>query len=280
LKKIEHEEIGPDEFTVKVILDGKKLDAYGYGRGDNMDRVRLWKRVKVNRSGHQVTTQDYVNESEMGCWADEATSDSIYCTVTMHILSGPTRMEFLTDVKGENQASAGMRDALYNWTDPMVRGVQDVKMAKVRISADAPSIKERGSTSHVSEPMDSHVDYDAFFGSLIKLIREGMAAAPGSSLTDTSETEFFGEVSYGEEGSEKSTRTTVKYSQESGDVEMVVTQDGHIARTTFYKLHQSPLVLEGWDLDSDGKRSSSNITHRQMQRLTNEGIERANSWFG
>jgi len=227
-----------------------------------------------------VTTQDFIDEMQFGAWADEATQDNVYAQTVMHVLSDPTRMEFCVDLGGVRSAEAGVSAALYNWVDPIVNGVQEAKTAKVRI-AQGPSIKEKGFTSNVSDPMDSHVDYDNLFTYMIKLLKENIVNAPGSEFTEVSDNQFYGESTMGEEGKEQNCiRTTVTFSQETGDIEMAAHQNGKLARKTLYKLHQSPLIVEGWAEDENGSRISGEGTARQLRRLANTAVDKANSWFG
>ncbi|CAE7657964.1 scoF [Symbiodinium microadriaticum] len=45
-------------------------------------------------------------------------------------------------------------------------------------------------------------------------------------------------------------------------------------------VHQSPLVLEGWDVDATGARVAGTSKAKEMQKTANEIVAKASSWFG
>jgi len=280
LKAVDVVDKSADEFTVKVFLDGKKLDEYGHGRGDGMDRCKIWKHCIIDRSKLTVKTIDYVDDATMGAWADEVSDENVHCTCLLQVLSDPTRMELhVDDARGNRLAMEVVRDALYNWTDQIVDGVQQAKTAKVKVLPAAASLKDEGLKSNVSEPMDAHISYDKFFSSFVDIIKENLEKNPSNTITDISESEFSSEGKVGQEDNQKEIKTAVKFSREQGEIEMAFVQDGKLARTTYYKLHKSPLVVEGWSVESDGTRLCGEATARQMQKSVNGAIAKATSWF-
>ena len=93
-------------------------------------------------------------------------------------------MEFCIDKGGERLASPEIRDSLYPWTDGIMQSITSFKTAKVKVKADAPSIKEKGLKSMVSEPMDEHVSFENFFPQLIAATKEALSKVPSLVCRD------------------------------------------------------------------------------------------------
>ncbi|CAK9082140.1 unnamed protein product [Durusdinium trenchii] len=179
LKELVLKDLDENTFLLKVILDGKKLDSVGYGKGDGTDRVRYWKKVTVNPAAMSISVVDYVNDGEMGAWITDA-KEEVVSTCSVNFLEDPVQIEFCLDKDGERLASPEHRDGMYPWTDAIVANIMSFKNAKVKVRPDAPSIKEKGLKSLVSEPMDEHVSYESFFAQLVTSSREALSSVRAS----------------------------------------------------------------------------------------------------
>ena len=181
MKNFELKEIDSKSFSVKAILDGQKLDKYGYGKGDGTDRVRLWKKVTYDDSALRLEVSDFVPEETLGAWIDEA-SDKVplnTCTVVME--KSPPRIVFaFNDKDGKRVADGPMKDSMYVWSDNIVGGAQNFKNAKVKVTGDAPSMSEPGTKSMVTSPMDEHVTYDRFWDAHLKFCQSFVKNVPAS----------------------------------------------------------------------------------------------------
>eukprot|EP00429_Kryptoperidinium_foliaceum_P020571 CAMPEP_0176049428 /NCGR_PEP_ID=MMETSP0120_2-20121206/24561_1 /TAXON_ID=160619 /ORGANISM="Kryptoperidinium foliaceum, Strain CCMP 1326" /LENGTH=341 /DNA_ID=CAMNT_0017382855 /DNA_START=44 /DNA_END=1069 /DNA_ORIENTATION=- len=281
LKSCTVTEASADDFTVKVILDGAKLDSYGYGKGDGTDRMRSWKRVVVDRVSKRITTHDYVPEPTLGAWVDEASDKEAVAVFHMQLLSGPTRAEFwVVDKEGTRLSDAGLAQGVYHLTDRVVGALQAAAKAKVKV-APGKSIRNQGEDSVLTQPMEEHVDYDSFFDKMTTVMKEKMEKLPNAEV-EVAATEVVVRVKEQDaDGKERVHTHTIKHSAESG--EMVIThtdQDGKIVNTSFRQVHKSPLVVEAWNITRNGDRTAGAAFAKMVQKEVNEIIERANSWFG
>ncbi|CAE7352654.1 scoF [Symbiodinium pilosum] len=184
MKKFEITDVDAKTFVVKVIIDGQKLDKWGYGKGDGTDRVRHWKKVVMDDANMSLTIQDFVPEAALGAWVDEATDKEAYNTCILQVEKSPPRILIIFDDKdGKRLSDEGFRDVMYTWTDGIVSGVQTYKTAKVKVKANAPSLVEEGKESMVSEPMDAHVKYDKFWDKHLQYCKDFVknVSAPGST---------------------------------------------------------------------------------------------------
>uniref|UniRef100_A0A7S2VRI5 Uncharacterized protein n=1 Tax=Zooxanthella nutricula TaxID=1333877 RepID=A0A7S2VRI5_9DINO len=273
------EDDGEDNFTTKVIADGFKLDAYGFGKGDGTDRVTRWKKVKLDRANGVVEWTDLVSELTLGAWADEATGETGTC-ITVTILKNPHRLEIvIQDADGTNPSGEAVANALYGLTDRIVGMVQQLAKAKVKASVET---KGSGEKSVMVEPMDEHVDFDGFFNKFITIQREKFEKIPGVVIDDPTEGEFVTVAIIPQpDGSEKTSTNSVKHNVNTGSITLEMHDtEGILVNTMYWQLHKDPLQLEAWSITKTGERIVSESIARVVQFDTNQTIERANSWFG
>lgn len=262
-------------FVMKLILDGKKLDSFGYGKGDGTDRVRFWKKVTCNRDKFSITVQDYVPERELGAWVTEA-KEEVKASCEINFLQDPPQIEFCVDQEGKRWADPETRDGLYSWTDNILGGLHAFKTAKVKVIPDQPSIKEKGLKSMVSEPMDEHVSYENFFPQMVKFTKDFLGKVPNMTL-DESDGEIRGSVT-NEQG--EVTKHVVKFDEAAGEMSITMIQQDKVRAELHRKVHRSPLVVEAWDLDAEGQRLTGSAKAKEIQKNVNVMIDKANSWFG
>jgi len=274
-------ENGTDDFTVKILVDGVKLDSYGYGKGDGTDRVRSWKRVKVDRAAMKVTTEDYVPEPALGAWADEASDKEVIATAHIQLLKDPTRGEFwVVDKEGNRHSGDGLAQGLYFWTDRVIGQLHAEAKAKVK-AAQGKGMKHPGEDSIVTEPLDEHVDYDSFFDKMVTVIKEKLEKAPNAEI-EAGESEIVCRMTETDaEGQQKVSTHTLKFSADAGELTIAHTDnEGKVVNTSFRQVHKSPLVVEAWNITRSGERSAGVAFSKLVQKEVNEIIDRANSWFG
>lgn len=275
LKQVELIETDATHFTIKVILDGKKLDRWGFGKGDGTDRVRRWKKVTLDPDALKIVIEDLVLEMEQGAWLDEATGDKTMEMSTFTIVKDPTRMEIIIEKAGDILCQEEVRDAVYYLTDALLTEVTAAATAKVKVTEDSPSIKDSGAKSCVSGPMDGMAPYDGLLNSLFKISRERVAQMPDIEINDISDTEFASTSKSGE----LKLSTSYKKSVEDGMLTHVTKDGDEVLRTSTVVLHKSPMIAEHWIVNT-GDRIAGAQNAKQFAKELNAAIDKANSWFG
>lgn len=279
LKSVDVTEHGSESFTVKVILDGKKLSSWGHGRGDDIDRVRAWKKVTVDRAQKLITTEDYVMDATLGAWLDEASDKEVLVTVHTKLLAEPTRLESWMLMGGQRMSGEELASGLQVWVNKVVTDYQSMANAQVKVAA-GPSKKEPGHTSVLSSAIDEHVYYETYFSTMVKLTREELTKSPGAETDDVNSGEFVVSM-MGEDGNPQS-KWVVKHSEDTGDMSITIqNQQGQNTFCSFRKLHRDPVVLEAWTAGEDGQRAEPTSRFvMQIQKEVNGAITKATSWFG
>ena len=124
-------------------------------------------------AGLKLVVEDYVSEATMGSWVDEASDKEVCNTCTLLVEKSPPRLLFIFDDKdGKRMSDAPVRDALYQWSDMIVGGVQAFKNSKVKVTGDADSSTDPGKKSMLTGPMDDHVTYDKFWAQHLKYCKD------------------------------------------------------------------------------------------------------------
>lgn len=277
LKEIQVKEESPTKVTIKVILDGKKLDSYGYGKGDGTDRVRVWKKFDIDMGSLSAVVLDYVMEPLQGAWIDECSDKEVVLTTYLKVIKDPTRVEVYSILPdGTRLSGTELQQGLWPIFDAIVGSIQLEARAKVKMTPNAPSIKEKGKVSAVSEPMDEHVYYDAFFDSFLAVMKEDMQSVQGTTFEEGD-----GEIMVVQPISEGETvKQRIQFNQESGEINIAFIKDGKIMRQQHHVIQQSPLVMEAWNVGPDGDRTAGPSATKMLQKQVNRAIDKANSWFG
>uniref|UniRef100_A0A6U6UPX8 Uncharacterized protein n=1 Tax=Zooxanthella nutricula TaxID=1333877 RepID=A0A6U6UPX8_9DINO len=264
---------GLNDFTVKVIFDGEVLDASGFGRGDGTDRVRKWKRVKVDQGKWSLNWVDHVPEEGAGKWIDEAKEEGGQ-SVTVTILSDPSRIEVVIleptgDYLSDEKLKQGMHALFANLISQAQLSLQDVVKAQV-----GPAIKHSGEQSVIVEDMDKHVKYNDFFDFYVNILREGFAGAPSLVLEEPKDGEF--------SAFNMDNRIThvVTFNMETGEISQRKEDPLHnILTSTHWQIYKRPLVLEAWSIDESGARVAGPLLVRNVHRAANASIARSKGWF-
>uniref|UniRef100_A0A7S3SAX5 Uncharacterized protein n=1 Tax=Strombidinopsis acuminata TaxID=141414 RepID=A0A7S3SAX5_9SPIT len=277
LKSCDVQENGPDDFTVKVILDGKKLDRYKSGRGDGMDRIDHWMRVVADRKNRRIQQTSFVDLQ--GCWVDEveqARSKGGYgCT---ELVGSPMRVEFhIIQADGSRQTdeeAAALLDTIL--TDALT----NMEKRKAKVMAEQDSLQGDGQKSVISEPLDEHIDFDSFWEKFLDMVKNPPNAPAKVKVTDVSKEEFLSEIVVPDS---KTTMTTkVKHNKAAGEVITETLQDGERVSGSTVLLHRNPLRVETWGVDSEGKRLAGRGTARGLQEYVDTVLAKKShhrSWF-
>lgn len=272
MKSCDVTENGPDEFVVKVILDGKKLDSWNRGRGDGCDRVKTWKKVTLDRKALRIETSDYVPESTFGEWADQCDGKTVIANFYMACLKEPSRFECWLIRDGDRIAHQDFANFLYNaWTDPLIKSIKSEMNAKVQATI-APSPTNASVLSVVSDPLDAFIDYDTYFESMTKKTREFFEKMPDTVIEDEADG-FTVKTTMKVDDKDVIQPKTVKFNHETGD--LVITFHGADSKThqTVHRvLHKSPLRLEAWNINDSGERKMTPSFLGQIKREVNDAI--------
>jgi len=291
LKRLDYVEHGPNQWSIKVILDGQKLDAEGQGRGDGMDKVDAWFTYTAvdlmltmpgeTRSSRCRTNviAFFVDPLSGGVWADEASDEEAICVSSCYALRHPDRVEFCYDHFGVRDASEERAASLYKTCDAISSSLLAAKACKVQVAHCVPSIKEPGSVSNLSEPIDA-ANYHALFGGLVATLKSRV-----STLTKDDGACFIGEA-FRPEVNSRRVKAEVMYSVEAGTIrlfEIAIESDGSVAwpawsRVVHCVVHQHPLRVETWQVGED-KHISNPFHARQLQRWILSAIDTASDVF-
>ncbi|CAE7763304.1 scoF [Symbiodinium sp. CCMP2592] len=282
MKKFELTEVDSKTFVVKAILDGQKLDKFGYGKGDGTDRVRLWKKVVMDDAALSLTVNDFVPEAALGAWVGEASDKVPLNKCIVQFERSPPKMYFIfDDQEGKRQADDAMKNGLYTWSDAIIGGVITFKTAKVKVTGNAPSIVDGGkSESMITSPMDDLVGYDKFWDKHLQYCKDFVKNMPGAQCEDISPDEFKGTVVLDPANPSEVTTHKIVSSKSDKKVNWTVEYQGKVVSEMHRIVHQSPLVLEGWDMDATGARVAGTSKAKEMQKAVNEIVAKASSWFG
>lgn len=295
LKSIELEEHGPldgpTSFTVKVVLDGKKLDEAGRGRGDGMDKVLLWKRCNfftaateayetsalVNRHMN-IAFLDFVDELHGGEWADEATGEEGQSTILYGV---DNRFEICVERDNRRDASEQMLQGCNWYADAVHEQWQQARSLPVQVTHGSPSLREEGKFSTMSCALDAHVSsYEDFVRTLVSTLQDTMGVDK-MTTADVELPELVGQLS--------TTRTELSRDGDLNVQRALTHQEWHVcletgqivlstparSRELHCIVHRRPLVVETWTLSYSGERSSSFALARTMQGWINEAVIRA-----
>lgn len=275
LKACEVTEHGPDDFTVKTILDGKKLDRYRHGRGDGIDRIDVWSRITADRKTRRIMNRPVVPPP--GCWVDEVeaskNSDSFAC---YQLVDSPLRLEFhcVTD-KGERWSD---EQAVAVVQGTLAAALANMEKRKVKILAEQDSLQGGGLKSVISEPMDAHTDFDAFWDKFLSI----MKAPPGSpvkpQIVTVSESEFHTVVT--DPASKQTLTTKIQHNRASGEVSTVTFSGDERLNSSNVVLHRKPLQIESWGEDAEGVRWAGRGTAKALQEYVDVVLaKKGHRWF-
>lgn len=267
LKKVELNEQGSEECTVRVVLDGEKLLSYGFGSSaspDGEDVTRIWQRLMWSRDKRYIEAQNY----------DPADGITEHDRWRINLLSDPFRLEvvILKDFAGVGTKVVAwiMEEA---WIKPILSIIKG-RRVKIKRNVSSPF---GGGMSAVSEPLDRHIDFDALFEAVLRRIR--LLGGHDSQVIDISDSEFEATAStevfgggIGPGFPNQALKYSVKHDRTSGEVVLVVSIGNHLLYTHFFVLHKDPLLLETW-VEQDGRRHAPKFTGDHLQILADSAIQ-------
>jgi len=269
VKTIEVTEHTPDDIEVKVILDGPKLDKYGYGDGKGTDRVHVWNRSKFTQD--TVTCEVYISD----CWLGEELK-RVSMTTTAKLVQTDTklRVEFYMETpNGERISDSTASGTADGVLEPILR-IQT--QSKVFVLADAPSPSDGSVTSIMSPALDEFADYDKFFQGCLSVFKTPpMRTVEFSEVSDsTFRLDWLdGEIACCCE---------FTHSLQTGEIAWVTNNNGKVLKTDYRKVHKSPLLFEAWQITDEGVRVANKKYARQVQLELNGILDTcasAGGWF-
>mmetsp|Transcript_5062 Transcript_5062/g.15626 ORF Transcript_5062/g.15626 Transcript_5062/m.15626 type:complete len:379 (+) Transcript_5062:77-1213(+) len=318
LKSLEVVDHGPQEFTVKIILNGELLTRLGVGKPDGSDVVRRWQRVAHSHEDRMIIFEEYGEDGKP------------YATNKLKFLEDPFRVEVWSDwITGERFSGpilAWSTETFY--ITPIIRNVIHRKVM-VRREVDSP-----GGTGKccLSDPLDGYLTFDAIteglpevmktmcektFGTVEEIsptefemrhpvkVPRALVEAEGSTGSDTAalkeETLHEKTSAQARKGATASgqaqdvqldlsifrdmkTVCTVKhfvrFDPKKGEFNMVTTNNDQLENTTCIVLHESPLRMELWCVYSDSVRHAGRVERNVLQDYVNALIHRSDGLAG
>jgi len=274
LKTVELEETSENSFTVKVILDGAKLDQAGYGK-DGKDRVQQWMKINYNPAEMLVSTESFVPGD--GAWADEASGGKVFLATYSRFLKDPTRIEYWWVKDGERMAGESQAQHFKFYIDALM---EIAKPRKVSFSPDCDSIAEPGQKSILSAPMDDHIAFDTLWQELLNHKAFYGLIIQGAEVQEVSDNEV---LVTGENGVEPAGGAfAVEWNKDEGKIVRTHKVAGKAVEVNHTVVHQSPLRIEAWRLDAQGPRVSNKNMAKRYSIIIDmllEKVAKDSSWF-
>jgi len=277
LKIVELEETSENSFSVKVILDGAKLDEAGYGK-HGQDRVSQWLKVTYNPAEMLVSMESFLPDD--GAWADEASGDEVFFATYTRFLKDPTRIEYWWVKDGERMAGESQAQHFKFYIDALM---EIAKPRKVSFSPDCDSIAEPGQKSILSVPVDDHIAFDALWQELLNHKSVYGSVIQDLDVQEVSDNEV---LVTGENGVEPAGGAfAVEWNKDEGKIVRTQQVSGKAVEAIHMVIHQSPLRMEAWLLDAQGQRGSNKKLARAYTILIDMLLKKvakdsSSSWFG
>mmetsp|Transcript_116965 Transcript_116965/g.364139 ORF Transcript_116965/g.364139 Transcript_116965/m.364139 type:complete len:330 (+) Transcript_116965:68-1057(+) len=276
VKAVEVTEQDENTYTAKVILDGAKLEGFGYGDGTGKDKVSNWMKVTFKPAEGILMTETYVNPANPKLpTVEEATTDKVYLTSMSRVLKDPLRMEYWWELEnGERMYGQEQADHVKPYMDGTIALA---KKKKVSFAPDCDSLAEPGSKSAISTPIDDFITVDGLWAQLLDFAN----IYKDLEIIEISDTEI---AVTGPGGVEPPTGVkAVQWDKEKGTLVTTTKIAGKVQGVLNLVVHQEPLRVEAWRVEASGERVSSKMYAKQSAYWLDEVIQRhekASSWFG
>jgi len=286
----------PDEFTVKIVLDGQKMAGYGFG--DGTDQVVVNRHVKVCRDERWVDVWEYLNKDQ----PDLLTSYSRTC-----FLEDPFRLEAFS--VNHDERTEGTKEgvrvsddwAVKIWKDLFIDPIcTTIKYTKVKCTADQPSLTGSGDLVIVSDRMDEHVSIDSVTKVLITHAIESVCLFVKDSRNEDGKPD----VKESDDGTTQEATLTAEWEnapQANGDgavaattksflevnwsfnrttsqFKAVTSMNGKLIRTQFANIVWPR--MESYNVTAEGERQSGGSSTREFTQFLNGLVAKGASTEG
>jgi len=266
---------GPEEFTVKVLHDAKKLETFGWGKEDGTDRVRSWVKCIHSKERREIICEEYHDNGDM-----EIRNFTIF-------LTDPLRVEFWGDhCSGVRRCGKIFARILkYQFLTPALKRLAS---RKISVKLGTPSIDDRGGLSAMSDSLDEYTSYVGLMDLLEEALKNPAQKAK-LSVTDISPKEFEMKIpgppkkfpAPGEEIERDVLTWLYRFDNEVGQISAVVSVGNELLHTSFVKVHKDPLRLEHW-IEQGGKRLAGRMEVLLLQEIVDSIVKKAeglDGWF-
>mmetsp|Transcript_74836 Transcript_74836/g.173433 ORF Transcript_74836/g.173433 Transcript_74836/m.173433 type:complete len:325 (-) Transcript_74836:103-1077(-) len=268
LKATEVVDLSEKEFTVKVILDGQKLDVVGYGDGKGTDKVMIWMKV-THDPEDTVKAESYISNPETGDWLPDAKDAIVYSTSVSKILKDPVRIEYYMENNNKERLTGQpIADTITGYLSAIL---EMKKERKVKCTPELDSLKDAGKKSVISAPMDEFTTYDKLFDAMTDFAKE----FPEADIQKVSENEVHITGPNGVETPAGS--LDVFFDKETGELCRTHTIGGKVMDKNYGILHKEPLQLEAW-LEKDGNRIAGKPHAKMMEIMLETKLDGLSSW--
>jgi len=271
LRDVELTEHDDNCFTVKVILDGAKLDAAGFGDGAGSDKVMVWQKVTYKPDESLIITESYTPPGDNVPSASKATQDKVYHSSHTRVLKDPVRLEYYIEMDGQRLHGQAQADILKPYVDSVLALTQQ---KKVNFTPESDSQAVPGKKCCVSDPMDQYFAYDRLFAALHD---QKSLYGDTREITEVSENEVFVTGIGGVEPVDGT--MNVQWDIDAGKIVRINKAAGKVKETYYTHVLKDPLRIEIYREDADGKNLAGKRLARFMALAMEELIKKESSWW-
>lgn len=273
LKELQLIDHSPEEFTVRVILDGKKLKLLGWMEQlrwlgltrlfeqvpDGEDFCRFWARVVTDRKHHIVVSTEY----------DPADGKTVRNVTTTKFLRDPFRIECSTVLQGERKHGPKLATFMQTcYLNPILTARRENKV-EVDMDVDSPSGHGK---SAMSQALDAYLEADVLFEELVRAIQKADGASNIEYISDTQFelTSVMQTPSLeGQDLVQRQMKQLVRFEHGKEEIVIVSSVDAELLSTCFFRIHRDPdLRVEHWS-ETGGLRIGGKVEAEYLTVLVN-----------
>jgi len=283
LKELRVVDHSPEEFTVRVILDGHKLKILGWIEQlrwhgllrmfeqvpDGEDFCRYCARVVTDRQRRVIVSTEY----------DPADSTTVRNVTTTRFLSDPFRIEVSSVLDGGRKHGPQLAAFIQHcYLNPILRSRQREKV-KVESDVDSPS---GGGKAAITQTIDAYFRADTILEDLVQGIQRADAASNIEHLSDTEFQLTWTVQMPSAEDNElvpRQMRQMVKMEPFRGEIVVVSSVDTELISTGFFRILNNPhLRVEHWS-ETGGMRTGGKAEAETLSELVNGLVDARSRWW-
>lgn len=291
-KYVDVVEKGPDEFFVKVCLNGDRLEVSGDGRGDACDLILMWTQYKIDRGANTIVLRSFVDELNGGTWADRLSVEDpvMVMRYSLHGLSLPERIEICADsfgrpdpllprpFVGNRRADPEFLDRIQARVNLILKLDRMRRASTVQMMHDLPSIRDPDMTSHVSSPI-TDVSREQLFDAMVGVLKNITGTYQEARVLEDSVSKYVFDC-FMPDVHDARVRMEVDFRRQLGEIychEVAVDKHGCVAMPPWSSewgvvIHEDPVVVESWDIDESGERVTTALSARNTQSWVNRAM--------
>uniref|UniRef100_A0A7S1RY68 Uncharacterized protein n=1 Tax=Alexandrium catenella TaxID=2925 RepID=A0A7S1RY68_ALECA len=271
LKEVDVTSPSPDEFQVRVVLDGQKIRRHIPWIQGEEDIIRSWYEGSIDRE------RLYLETTEFEPVPEKTRRHSLHSVMHPDRRSRSFKVEVWCMGKEGTRRSGELIAGIVEWM--WVKPLLACRFGqKVRVHCNI-EVPESGGTSAMTEPLDAYFTAEQFFRAVVALAME--EGTPGREIAHKSSMEC--EVRWRQDFP---LPADVLINRETGqktlnvEASRIVVSDpkglqiaiqerffDELAMSTFYRIHQDPVRCEYWQGLPSGQRAGGAQQARQLRLL-------------